>query len=158
MREIKFRAWDKEKQDMLPVTSIDWRESWVSCEPVLPYKLKPLEYGDRNSFKNEDTDRHILMQYTGLHDKNGREIYEGDIVTRENVKPLSAAVLNALGRPPEQPKTQNEVVVWLQGEAGFYGECCGSHTTPNYKSLINAHVALEVIGDVHEHPELLEVE
>ena len=131
MREIKFRAWSINGKRM-----VWWDEMSKNPHGLLRY----LTWNDM----------YVLMQFTGLHDKNGREIYEGDIVTREHVKLLSAAVLSALGRPQEQPKTQNEAVVWLQGEAGFYGECCGSHTTPNYKSLINAHVALEVIGNIYE--------
>ena len=55
MREIKFRAWDKVSKKMLKCTGI-----------VYP----------------EDIERQnlVLMQYTGLSDKNGKEIYEGDIV------------------------------------------------------------------------------
>ena len=52
MREIKFRAWDK---DLLKMYS-----KWT----VIP----------------DDDRSHILMQYTGLKDKNGVEIYEGDIL------------------------------------------------------------------------------
>ena len=150
MREIKFRAWDKKYgwMDVGPFWVENDGATWDDAQ----------DRYDTPHREIERTDDLILMQYTGLKDKNGVEIYEGDIITREHVKLLSAAVLSALGRPQEQPKAQNEAVVWLQGEAGFYGECCGNHATPNYKSLINSHAVLEIIGNVHEHPELLVVE
>lgn len=71
MREIKFRAWDKEDKKMKEVSTLDFADWWVATG---------YQDGERNSFKNEETDRHILMQYTRLKDENGVEIYEGDIL------------------------------------------------------------------------------
>ena len=55
MREIKFRAWKKYTKEMLTDTS---------------------------NFTHDDFSRKgfVFMQYTGLHDRNGKEIYEGDVV------------------------------------------------------------------------------
>ena len=68
MREIKFRAWDKEKKTML-----NWLSDMEAIKDAMPY-----DCGD------EWTENCILMQYTGLKDKNGKEIYENDVVRYEH--------------------------------------------------------------------------
>ena len=110
MREIKFRAWNGE--DMLNIDH--WTLSMVN-------KHIP--------------DNHIIMQYTGLHDKNGVEIYEGDWL-KGNTGSTDGVI---------------EQVVWGNATAGFM-------IKGNYKKKhrIRGLWDIQVIGNIHENPELLE--
>ena len=71
MREFKFRIFHKKIQSCLPVWKIDFQfqvlQIWTEVNTWI-------------SFNNVE-----LMQYTGLKDKNGKEIYEGDIIDGENI-------------------------------------------------------------------------
>ena len=67
MREIKFRAWNKELKTMNPVSALHFDKR--------KYNLMFIDSG----WKHIPT-KFELMQYTGLKDKNGVEIYEGDIL------------------------------------------------------------------------------
>jgi uncharacterized phage protein (TIGR01671 family) len=66
MREIKFRAWDKEAKEMVYFV---YRPE--NCQTRIEFVSKEGEMIEEPS---------ELMQYTGLKDKNGKEIYEGDVV------------------------------------------------------------------------------
>ena len=116
MREIKFRAWDKKNKVMLG--------AGLAGKIKLP----------QHDFREEDV---TFMQYTGLEDKNGVEIYEGDVV--ERVVEFSVAVGELLGL-----KHTKEVGVikwdfnrWVVKDWGF----------------VPGH--WEVIGNIWENTELL---
>lgn len=127
MREIKFRGWNKKRM-------IEW-ESLLKCygDGESDYDLHAIFSGDENI---------ELMQYTGLKDKNGKEIYEGDIF------PCLYAFDGCTDHVMH--------VEWNNERSGFfprwdYAKCNQKGVTKTMYDLIN----LEIIGNIYENPELL---
>lgn len=83
-----------------------------------------------------------LMQCTGLKDKNGKLIYEGDIVTPVYT---NATLL--------EPKITGQVI---SGKACF--QIQSPHIAYNALQILNSEKAFEVIGNIYENPELLKIE
>lgn len=117
-RIIKFRAWDKKNEMMF----IDIQKG-ITFEDESHYKF--------NDFL-EDNERWIIMQYTGLKDKNGKEIYEGDIVR--------------VDWNDKRYKVHNVAVVWNKKNLCF--EIEGGCLTDDSNHF-------EVIGNINENPELI---
>lgn len=128
MREIKFRAFHEPTKQMFDVFSFDVNNvrAW-----------SPEKYGLEISPDREDC---ILMQYTGLKDKYGVDIYEGDIV---RVVDVSFEKLGeAIGK-----------VRWKSG--GYEVRIVGNEI---WISTTLTQPNIEIIGNIYENPELLEVE
>lgn len=105
MRDLRFRAWHKKSEQMLyssPADIFRWE-----------HEGEPIE----------------VMQFTGLHDKNGKEIYEGDIVQFQyaNFRELRKGEVK-----------YGICEFWIVGWEGELG-----------------HREVEVIGNIYENPELL---
>ena|SRR3990167_3122957 len=151
MRKIKFRAWDRKRKQMLQV----WK---VSCGSF-PH---PSEFYNRDfdPFMDKSSDS-ILMQFTGLRDKNGKEIYEGDVLTHQSV------VFNKENGYPKdnfQPKVidgvllqgvnQNPFPIHRNFENNPYRVV--EYNQANFYPLMDyGAFELVVIGNIYENPELL---
>ncbi len=137
MREIKFRAWDKENKEMADVVEIVFDQ----------YGGVDVRTSRRMGINASALGNDSLMQYTGLKDKNGKEIYEGDII--------------------KWVTGECAVVEWSDGDAEFlceidihkYQGCVGvggfdeKPILNGFSSTMARHY--EVIGNIYENPELL---
>lgn len=121
MRKIKFRAWDKENEKMMKVSSLHLENKEISVK----------ENGTFHLFRMQD-----LMQYTGLKDKNGKEIYEGDILffRDENMKYIvvwqdAAFIIKSI-----EIRKYSEKMCWLD----------------------DTEICCEIVGNIYENKKLLE--
>ena len=123
----KFRCFDKDTKTMHEVVSIDFIDWRVYYEA----------YGFRN-YWNKNV---VLMQSTGLHDKNGVEIFEGDVVN------INHTFRNPMTGSGTLTLNKNFEVVFINGMFTREGSSMGLSKDLKY---------LTVVGDVYKNPELLE--
>jgi uncharacterized phage protein (TIGR01671 family) len=127
-REIKFRAWDKKKIKMIKhIRNIDFALGKIMSEYILDITEGQ---NSGNYFRGFE---HIeLMQYTGLKDENGKEIYEGDVC-----KSISGYLTEVIYDTSKASFSRVDVKDKKGGRYGISGKSC------------------EVIGNIYENPELL---
>ncbi|WP_271396871.1 YopX family protein [Salinicoccus roseus] len=141
MREIKFRAWDTEDKVMrsweeLTIEKEKDDDSWFIGYPESKVVTR---------FDHLQT----LEQYTGLKDKNGTEIYEGDILGQEIKGRMRIKGAIKFGNYEEY--MDGGISDWT----GFYLDDVEDGPVGSFSFLVQK-LGEEVIGNIHENPELLE--
>jgi uncharacterized phage protein (TIGR01671 family) len=128
MRELKFRG--------KRISGGEW------VEGDLTQYSEAMSYITVDLVENEVHQVHTstVGQYTGLKDKNGKEIYEGDVIEFEYY--IDGVKFKEIG-----------VVEWLNGTMAVK---CDAFCSPNYMRALHEMAGYKVIGNIYENPELLE--
>ena len=121
MRTIKFRAWDELNQEMV-------------------YEKTGIFSGGKSSWEILKLYENV-MQFTGLHDNKGKEIFEGDILNYGNYR--GSSNLNG--------KACNHIVKWDVDNA-----CFSTKAIYESDTLFPLDSFAEIIGNIHEHNFLLD--
>lgn len=131
MRPIKFRVYDTVKKEWIHDTS---HAVNLFGETVIMGEL--LRRPDDSTVSLDELKNLVAMQYTGLNDKNGKEIWENDIIEYQN----DADSEN------DFPMVR-DVVEFMHGAF-----CINGHM---FMAIVDLVGECEVVGNIHEHPHLL---
>lgn len=150
MKKIKFRAWDKKEELMYDVVVLQ-RDEFVGVPVVGP------DGWELSKRKLKDVE---LMQFTGLLDRNGVEIYEGDILMyrkiTEETRVMDVKTRKFITKKRKTPKIELHYYEVFMSDKGQWKArrnlgMGGMHETALY-GMIENH---EVSGNIHQNPELL---
>ena len=136
MREIKFRAWDPASKVMYPVEAINFcgrKTVTVQYNPVKKFLMDNIR----------------LMQYIGAKDKNCVEIYEGDIIHWDPVRPMDSYTPTYAKKKP----LDDYIIRWNDAKCEFWAapiELGHAYTNINQSDL---STNWKVIGNIYENPE-----
>lgn len=137
VREIKFRAWDNINKMSKTFTFSD-----IESDGGYGSLYNPKIFTDTTSeivvHELLDKDKYILMQFTGLYDKNGKEIYEGDVLCIDDEE------LEGYGDIFKCPNLNPE-------EFENFGEFRDSEFEENK----NQYSHIKIIGNIYQNPELV---
>ena len=133
MRELKFRAWDKHNKIFLYTGMFNIR----------------IDTGDLQVNGSDGVVGGVeISQFTGLQDKNGKDIYEGDVLQYADITTDKWLILGE--------KTIG-VVKWKQGDCSLSPQDIEqNHKNGNYYAYWGFIEQIEIIGNIYENPELLE--
>ena len=120
-RELKFRIWNKDVKEMFK--SFDLYNELAENSDI------------------DSIDMIEIMQFTGLKDRNGKEIYEGDIFD---------CIYKRDGC------NHKLMIVWGRSDASFRIRYCGECDQPNVRQSVTDIQRGKVIGNIYENPELLD--
>ncbi len=161
MREVKFRAWDKRQEIMVSneqVMRLEFGKNgvdWLGCWVVVADSQGKPEQG-LHQIAKEDL---VFMQFTGLKDKSGKEIYEGDIIWKEfshrkgqkRESKEDGHKFQIIYQPAWSSFVADEIV-----KIGEFQELW--HLAQNNKWADQERLIVdefEIIGNIYQNPELL---
>jgi len=141
MRDIRFRAWIDNEMVYYSTMYI------MSKRGPLSFDVEPPDAPYYGMWERQKLTEVELMQYTGLKDKNGVEIYEGDLLNSDkNTTPDYLCVIE-YGEYWEQAQRSYglHTLYFYKGKYGSNRGCCG---------IVSALNNWTIIGNIHENPEL----
>jgi uncharacterized phage protein (TIGR01671 family) len=119
VRDLRFRAWDPVKREMFRVFRLTW------------HGQSRTGYWLQVNIRSEQPNKaYVLMQFTGLQDKDGTEIYEGDLL-----------------RITHRRSREHMFLASVEFERGMFRDSC--HHLP-----LGEAITIEVVGNIYENPEL----
>lgn len=136
MRELKFRAWDNLEKEYLNEEDIAI-DNLGNIFIFERYDNNDSDLWYTRLLPDPDNKRYVIEQCTGLEDKNGTEIYEGDVVRC----------------PGGIGKVYYDDDSACFNVSGFYD---GGQDYPSLAFSENGNATMEVVGNIHENPELVE--